>query len=194
MQAEARAHHEETDRRDGQKGREGEHMDIADEGHGKAWQGPAFQRAGHALVACREIKPERRCRRSRDVERDTGHDEIGAEPVDRKRHEPAQKRAHDKRRQQADGRASRCGAGQNGDEGRDQHHAFHADIEHARPVGNHHAQSGQQQWCRHTQDRADEMRVENLCKNGAHACTPGCTAAWSASRLRRLRISRKTVG
>lgn len=146
MQAEAGAHHQKADRRNRQKGGKGQHMDIADERHGKAWQRAAFERTRHALVARCKIKPERGCRRCRNVKRNAGHDEIGAKPVDRKRHQPAEKR-----------------------------------TDH---------ECGQQQRRCHAQDGADEMRIENLRKNGCHACTPAC----SPSRLRKLLISRNTVG
>jgi len=194
MQAEACAHHQEADRRDSEKGGKGQYVDIADERHGEAWQSAAFQRARHALVARSKKKPERRCCRGGDVERNAGHDEISAKPVDRKRHQPAESCTCDERCQQANSRASGGRTGQNGNERRRQHHAFHADIEDARAVGNHHAECCQQQRCRHAQDGADEGWVENLCENHAHGCTPACTTACSPSRLRRLRTSRNTVG
>jgi hypothetical protein len=192
---EAGAHHQQADRRDGQKGSKGQHMDIADERHWQARQRAAFQRARHAFVASGEIKAERCCRCRRDVERNAGHDEVGAETVDRNRHDPAEKRACNQRGQKADGRTSCCRTGQNGDERRHKHHAFHADIQNAGAVGNHHAERRQQKRRRNAQDRANEGWIENLGENGAHACSPICRSwACSSLRLRKLRITRSTVG
>src|SRR5690606_32741591 len=122
----------------------------------------------------------------RNVERDTGHDEVSTETVDRQGHQPAKERPHNKSCEQADGRASRRRTCENCNQCCYQHHAFHADIEYACAVRDHHAQCRQQKRRGDTQDCCDEGRIENLCKNGAHDCSP--------SRLRKFRIRRSTVG
>ncbi len=83
MKAEPRPHHQKADGRNSQQCDKAQDMDIADIRNAEAWQRAAFQRARHALVAGGNKKPQRGACCRGNIERDAGHDEIGAELVDR---------------------------------------------------------------------------------------------------------------